>query len=258
MPLITEETDGHVRKIGLNRPEKRNAFSMAMLEELSAAYARAEADANVRVIVLYAHGAMFTAGLDLLDVFPRLGQGASLFPKDQMDPWGTHGKERTKPVVTAIHGKCLTLGIELALAGDVVFASADATFAQIEIARGIFPFGGGTARWIQTTGWGNAMQYLLTGDEFDAKEAHRIGVVQRLVARESLLDDAVAFAQRIAAQAPLGVLATIASARKALREGERAAAVELLPKIMQLAGTLDAQEGVAAFVERRPPVFRGA
>lgn len=257
MSMITQETDDHVRTIGLNRPEKRNAFSLAMLDELSAAFARAEEDAEVRVIVLHAHGPMFTAGLDLMDVFPRLGEGKGLFDKDALDPWATHGRERTKPLVTAVHGKCLTLGIELALASDVVFASEDATFAQIEIGRGIFPFGGGTARWIQTAGWGNAMQYLLTGDEFDAREAHRIGVVQRLTRRETLLADAVAFAKRIAAQAPLGVAATLRSARTALREGERAAAAQLLPEIARLAGTRDVQEGVAAFLERRTPRFSG-
>jgi enoyl-CoA hydratase/carnithine racemase len=88
MSLVTEETDGFVRTLGLNRPEKRNAFSVAMLEALSAAYDRAETDADVRAIVLYAHGPVFTAGLDLMDVFPRLGEGAALFAKAAMDPWG--------------------------------------------------------------------------------------------------------------------------------------------------------------------------
>jgi enoyl-CoA hydratase/carnithine racemase len=257
MALITEDTDGHVRLIGLNRPEKRNAFNLEMLDALCAAFARAEADEAVRVMVVHAHGPVFTAGLDLLDVFPRLGEGKGMFSPGAIDPWATHGAERTKPLVLAIHGKCLTLGIELALAGDVTYAADDAVFAQIEIARGIFPFGGGTARWVQAAGWGNAMQYLLTGDEFGAAEAHRIGVVQRVLPRAELLPEAVAFAKRVSAQAPLGVLATLRSARVALREGERAAAAQLLPEIMRLAGTADVQEGVAAFVERRPPRFTG-
>src|ERR1700722_15323185 len=226
MSLVTEETDGVVRTLGLNRPEKRNAFNVAMLEELSGAYDRAEADANVRAILLCAHGPVFTAGLDLMDVFPRLGEGASRFAEAAMDPWGTHGGERTKPVVTAIHGKCLTLGIELALAGDVVFATEDATFAQIEIARGIFSFGG----------------------RHRALD-HRRGVGQRHAVPA---DRGRAGCAR---GPPLGPLAEA----RALARGAalRAAAAKLLPEIVRLAATADAREGVAAFIEKRTPRFQG-
>lgn len=255
--LITEETDGFVRKLGLNRPDKRNAMNIAMLEQLSAALTRADADEGVRATVLFAHGTMFTAGLDLMDVFPRLGDAATLFGAAGLDPWATHGAVRTKPLVMAVHGKCLTLGIELMLAADVTIASDDATFEQIEIDRGIFPFGGGTARWVQAVGWGNAMQYLLTGDALDAREAHRLGLVQRVVARDELLGAAMAVAQRIASKAPLAVRATLESARTAVREGERAAAERLLPAIQRLATTDDAQEALAAFVQKRTPTFHG-
>ncbi len=255
-PLITTATEGHVRLLGFNRPQKKNAFTMAMLQELAAAFQAAEDDPDVRVTLVFAHGDTFTAGLDLLDVFPRL-QETGLFDPGQIDPWGTHGRERTKPLVTAVHGRCLTLGIELMLAGDVAVASDDARFGQIEITRGIIPFGGGTARWVQAAGWGNAMQYLLTGDELDAQEAWRIGLVQRVVPRAELLPCATGIANRIAAQAPLAVRATLASARAALREGERAAAGRLLPEVMRLSRTRDVQEGVAAFLERRPPRFTG-
>ena len=88
----------------------------------------------------------------------------------------TANRSRTKPLVAAVHGKCLTLGIELLLASDVRIAAENATFAQIEIKRGIFPFGGATLRFPEAAGWGNAMRWLLTGDEFDAKEALRIGL----------------------------------------------------------------------------------
>ena len=255
--MITYEIDGAVCKIGLNRPEKRNAFSMEMLQQLSAAMGRADADPDVRVMVLHAHGPVFTAGLDIPDVFPKLASGADgLIPDGALDPWATFGREREKPLVCAVHGRCLTLGIELMLAADIVVASRDATFAQIEITRGLFPFGGGTARWVQTAGWGNAMRYLLTGDELDAAEAYRIGLVQQVVEAD-VLDAAVAIARRVAAQAPLGVRATLQSARTALRDGERAAAKKLLPEIIRLAGTRDVQEGIAAFLQKRPPVFRG-
>jgi len=255
--LVTEETVGFVRRIGLNRPEKRNAMNVALLEQLSSAFARAESDDAVRVMLLFAHGPMFTAGLDLMDVLPRLGEADTLFRSEGIDPWGTHGPMRTKPLVVAVHGKCLTLGIELMLAGDVTIASDDATFEQIEIDRGIFPFGGGTARWVQTVGWGNAMQYLLTGDALDAHEAHRLGLVQRVVSREVLMDTALALATRIASKAPLAIKATLDSARTAVLEGERAAAAKLFPAIMRLATTEDAQEALTAFMERRPATFHG-
>jgi enoyl-CoA hydratase len=255
--FVTEETEGFVRKIGLNRPEKRNAMNIAFIEQLSAAMARADADDAVRVMLLFAHGKMFTAGLDFMDVFPRLNEAEKLLSAGGIDPWATHGRARTKPLVVAVHGKCLTLGIELMLAADVSVCSDDATFEQIEIDRGIFPFGGGTARWVQTMGWGNAMQYLLTGDALDAREALRLGLVQRVVAREALMDTALGIANRIAAKAPLAVKATIESARTAVLEGEGAAAVKLLPAILKLVATEDAQEAVTAFLEKRPAVFKG-
>lgn len=255
--LITEDTVGFVRKIGLNRPEKRNAMNIAMLEEFSAAIARADSDANVRVMLVFAHGPMFTGGLDLMDVFPRLAETGTFFSAAGIDPWATHGAMRTKPLVVAVHGKCFTLGVELALAADVTIATEDATFEQIEIDRGIFPFGGGIARWVATVGWGNAMQYLLTGDSLSAHEAHRLGIVQRVVSSDALMDTAMSVATRIAAKSPLAIKATIASARTAVLEGEQKAARELMPAIQQLATTDDAREALSAYMERRPPVFRG-
>ncbi len=255
--LITEETVNHVRMLGLNRPEKRNAMNLALIQELATAMARADADDDVRVCVLHAHGPMFTAGLDLVDVLPRLTGAANLFGEAPLDPWATHGPARTKPLVVAVHGKCLTLGIELVLAADITIAADDATFEQIEIDRGIFPFGGGTARWVHAVGWGNAMQYLLTGDAFDAREAHRLGIVQRVVPRADLMTTAMAIATKIAAKPPLAVRATISSARTAVLEGERAAAAKLLPAIQQLATTEDAREAVIAYMQRRPATFHG-
>ncbi|CAN5768785.1 crotonase/enoyl-CoA hydratase family protein [soil metagenome] len=255
--LITEETEGHVRTLGLNRPEKRNAMNLALLEQLSDAMARADVDDAVRATVLYAHGPMFTAGLDLLDVLPRLTGAANLFSAMTLDPWATHGPARTKPLIMAVHGKCLTLGIELMLAADITVASDDATFEQIEVDRGIFPFGGGTMRWVSTVGWGNAMQYLLTGDSLDAREAHRLGLVQRVVARDELMSTAMKIATKIAAKPPLAIKATLESARTAVLEGERAAAAKLLPAIQKLATTEDAREAMMAFMQRRTGTFHG-
>ncbi len=254
---ITTEARGNVFLVGLNRPEKLNSFTPEMLGELSGAYTRYEADDALRCAVLFAHGKDFTSGLDLAKVAPIIAGGGPLFPASGVDPLGIEGRERTKPVVCAMQGRVFTLGIELALASDVRLCSSDSTFAQLEVARGIFPFGGATFRAPAQLGWGNAMRFLLTAELFDAADALRIGLVQEVTPRESLLDRAVAVAERIAAQAPLGVRATIASARKGLREGERAAADALRAQILSLMKTEDAREGVQSFLERRAGRYSG-
>jgi enoyl-CoA hydratase len=145
----------------------------------------------------------------------------------------------------------------LMLAADVVVAASNARFSQIEVKRGIFPFGGATIRFVQAAGWGNAMRYLLTGDEFDAAEAYRLGLAQEVVEPGVELERALAIAQAIAAQAPLAVQATLASARTGVNQGFDAAASRLMPKVMELMQTEDAVEGFMSFVERRPAVFQG-
>jgi len=255
MAKITSEKRGQLRLIGFDRPEKMNAFDLEMLSELSAAYDELERDDEARCGVIFAHGDHFTAGLDLANVAPRITEGKMPFATGGVDPWGAHGKQRTKPTVIAVHGRCLTLGIELCLAQDVVVAASSTRFAQIEIKRGIFPFGGATYRLVQTAGWGNAMRWLLTGDEFDAAEAHRIGLVQEITEPGRQLERAIAIAETIAAQAPLGVRETIASARRSLNES--AAAAALLPALLQMMASDDAREGLMSFLERRQAKFSG-
>lgn len=254
---ISREIRGHLFLIGIDRPAKRNAFSWEMLSDLSAAFGEYEQDPELRCAVLFAHGDHFTAGLDLMSVVPMLVQGEPLFQPGSIDPWGVHGPARSKPLVCAVQGYCLTLGIELALAADVVVAAQDTRFAQIEVKRGIFPFGGATIRFPQVAGWGNAMRYLLTGDEFTAQEALSMGLVQEVVDTGEQLGRALEIAGTIAQQAPLGVQATIASARAALSAGFDEAARGLLPQIMDLLKSEDATEGFKSFVERRPAKFKG-
>ena len=130
-----------------------------------------------------------------------------------------------------------------------------ARFAQIEVKRGIYPVGGATLRFPREVGWGNAMRWLLTGDEFDAAEALRLGLVQEIA--DDPLARATALAEVIAAQAPLGVYATLASARAAIPAAEHAAAERLLPDLRPIMTSADVQEGLRAFAERRPGAFRG-
>lgn len=255
---VTIQRDGHLLLIGLNRPEKRNAADFAMLQQLCLAYGELDRDPELRVGVVFAHGDHFTGGLDLGDVAPRIGPGGlDLVPPGGLNPWQVDGEFSRKPVVIAVQGMCLTLGIELALASDVVVAADSTVFGQIEVQRGILPFGGATIRLPRAVGWGNAMRWMLTGDSFDAAEAHRIGLVQELVPHGTQLERAREIAGRIAAQAPLAVQATLANAREAIRSGDARAEQQLQPELVRLAATEDAAEGMRAFVARDTPEFRG-
>ena len=254
---ITTETRGHLFLMGIDRAHKRNAFGPELLRGLSDAYRALEDDDQLRCGVVFAHGDHFTGGLDLAAVGPLIASGEKLAPAGAIDPWGVSGPPASKPVVVAVRGLCLTLGIELILASDVCVAASDARFAQIEIKRGIFPFGGATLRMPQRLGWGNAMRYLLTGDEFDAATALRIGLVQEVVDPGQDLDRAVAIADRIAQQAPLGVRATLHNARVAVDRGPAAAIEDLRPTLGKLLASDDAREGMMSFVERRAGRFTG-
>jgi enoyl-CoA hydratase/carnithine racemase len=256
---ITLERDGHVLLIGVNRPEKRNAFDLGVLRQLAAAYERLADDDELRVGVLHAHGEHFSAGLDLAEVGPVVAERgpASLTGGGRFDPFGVWGEPVPKPVVMAVQGIALTLSIELALACDVVVAAADVRFRQLEIARGIMPFGGATFRAPARLGWGNAMRFLLTAEEFGAEEARRIGLVQEVVAVGRQKDRAVELARLVAAQAPLGVQGTLANARAARKAAERAAVEHLRELLPAILGSQDAAEGVRSFVERRGARFTG-
>jgi enoyl-CoA hydratase len=255
---VLTERRGHVLLIGLNRPDKRNAADFALLQELSLAYGELHRDPDVRVGLVYALGDHFTAGLDLADIGPRLGaDGLDIVPAGGVDPWQLGGVALSKPVVVAVQGTCLTLGIELMLAADIAVAAESTSFGQIEVARGILPFGGATIRFPRAAGWGNAMRWLLTADRFDATEALRIGLVQEVVPDGTQFDRALELAERIAAQAPLAVQATLANARAAVRDGEAAAAAALQPALARLAASEDAGIGMRAFLSREPAAFLG-
>ena len=247
----------HLYLMGLNRVPKRNAFDIDMREQLALAYGEMERDPDVRCGVLYAHGDHFTGGLDLAQVSDALQGGNGGIPDGGVDWRGFFTAPRTKPVVCALQGWCLTLGIEIALATDVRVAAEDTRFSQMEVSRGIYPFGGATIRFPREVGWGNAMRWILTGEAFDVGEAHRIGLVQEVVPKGRQLRRAVEIAQWISGQAPLGVQTALRSAVRAVRDGEVAAATQLVPELVALLGSEDAAEGRCSFVERRPAVFTG-
>jgi len=241
--------------IGLNRPDKLNAADEQMLHELSLAYGQLDKDPDLRVGVVFAYGDHFTAGLDLNDVGPKLAAGKlQLVPEGGLDPWGMSTKQVSKPVVMATKGTCFTLGVELALASDVVIAASDSRFAQLEVSRGIMPFGGGTIRFPEVAGHANAMRYLLTGDSFGADDALRMNMVTQVCEPGHEIEIAVAVANTIAAQAPLAVQATLASARANDKLEEKAKVFQRLGALMQ---TKDVARGMEAFVTKQPAKFEG-
>jgi enoyl-CoA hydratase/carnithine racemase len=207
--------------------------------------------------LLFAHGANFTAGLELDKVAPLMRERGSVFPVGAIDPLSLRPPVRTKPVVCAVQGICFTLGIELMLAADIVVAADDCRFAQIEVKRGVMPAGGATIRMVERAGWGNAQRYLLTGDEFSAGEALRLGLVQEVVPAGQQKQRALEIAHTIAEQAPLAVRASLASSRLAGDHGAPAAIREFNAEQARLMATQDAAEGVRSFIERRQGRFTG-
>jgi enoyl-CoA hydratase len=254
---ITTELDDGLFLIGIDRPAKLNGFTPAMLRGMAQAYTRYEREAQARCAVVYAEGAHFTAGLDLPKVAPHLGGDTLLVEADEIDPFESRAPFRSKPIVFAVHGICFTLGIEMMLAADIVVAAADTRFSQLEVKRGLMPTGGATLRMVERAGWGNAMRYLLTGDEFDAQAALRLGFIQEIVEPGRQKARAIELARSIAAQAPLAVQATIENARLGLREGPAAAAALFGRTQRRLLVSDDFQEGLRSFKDKRLPRFRG-
>lgn len=255
---ITVETRNNIFLMGLNRPEKRNAFDLEMYSELGQAYAELHSNADLRCGVLFAHGDHFTSGLELdkwKDVFDS---GEFTIPEGCIHPLGLDEDKRCrKPVVMAVRGMCYTIGFELLLAQDIRIAASDARFALLEVRRGVYPVGGGTVRLFEEIGWGNAMRYLLTGDEMPAAEAYRLGLVQEIVEPGKELARAVEVAENIAKCAPLGVMAALKSARMARVQGTKAALERLMPDLYPVMKSGDAEEGLMSFIERREARYKG-
>lgn len=254
---ITVEQRGDILLIGIDRPEKRNGFSARMVTELSEAYHRMEHTPSVRAGLLYAVGAHFTAGVQLDQIGQWFAEGRHASAPGKVDPFDLFQPLRSKPVVVAVQGICFTVGIELMLAADIVIAAEDSRFGQIEVRRGIFANHGATLRIVERAGWGNAMRYLLTGDEFDAATALRLGLVQEVVPVGAQFDRAFALAEQIARQAPLAVSETIRSARTGVFHGWPAAAADFGPAQAVIMQTEDAAEGMQSFREKRDGVYRG-
>lgn len=257
--VLVERRD-NVLLVTINRPQARNAVNAAVHVGIGEALEQAEADPNVRVIVLTGAGdKAFCAGADLV----ALSRGEAIAPADPVQrAWGFAGFVQhsvSKPLIAAVNGFALGGGTELALASDIVIAADTAQFGLPEVKRGILAAAGGAFRLVQQLPTKIAMEYLLTGEPFSAERAAELGLVNKVVPAEQLLNEAFAWAARIAVNAPLSVQASkrialgiIAGKRPdedrfwALNASERR-------QVMQ---SEDAREGPRAFAEKRAPVWK--
>ena len=253
---VSREVRDNIMLIGLDRATKRNAFDSYMIHDLSVALTEYEDGEDLRCAVLFAHGEHFTAGLDLVELQPKLASGVFHFNPNEINPWGTSSRKRTKPVIVAVQGYCYTAGIELMLNADLVIAQENTQFAQMEVQRGILPFGGATIRFVQAAGWTKAMRYLLTGAPFSAQDALAMNLITE-ISTTVPLDRALELAEHICRAAPLAVQATLASAQEATLQGAEVAFSNLQLRLNPLLHSQDAQEGVMAMLERRAPKFKG-
>jgi len=252
--LIVETADA-VTLIRLNRPEALNALNSRLIEELGAALAVAEADAAVGCIVVTGSERAFAAGADIKEMSDK--SYADMFKADFFTAGARAVEQCRKPIIAAVAGYALGGGCELAMMCDFILAADTAKFGQPEINLGVAPGIGGTQRLTRQVGKSKAMDMILTGRMMDAAEAERVGLVSRVVAADKLIDEALAAAKTIAGMSMNAVMLT--------KEMVNAAYETPLAQGMRLERRLfhslfafeDQKEGMAAFIEKRKPAFKG-
>ena len=244
-----------VALVTLQRPEALNALSFALLDELASALESLDADPACRAIVITGSGdRAFAAGADIRELEPQTS--STLTAGGGFDAWDRIAAIGL-PLIAAVRGFALGGGCELAMACDMIVAAEDASFGQPEIRLGVMPGAGGTQRLTRAIGKARAMELILTGRTMTAQEADAHGLVTRIVPAEATVDAALELAARIAEMPPLAVRAAKAAIldaeERSLSEGlarERAA-------FFGLFDTEDQAEGMAAFTQKRPPVWSG-
>ncbi len=257
---VLTERQGHILIVTINRPEARNAVNTAVHVGIGTALEEAEADPDIRVVIVTGAGdKSFCAGADLVAV----SRGESLQPVDPaQQAWGFGGIAShpiSKPIIAAVNGFAFGGGCEIALASDIIVAATHAQFGLPEVKVGLFAAAGGAFRIVQQLPHKLAMEHLLTGDPFDAETALRHGFANRVVPLADLMPTAIALAGKIAANAPLSVQA---SKRVALGidDGRVAADAAWWEHNARERGTLmrseDAREGPRAFAEKRKPEWK--
>lgn len=256
----------HVAVVTLDRPERANSLDPATLSALAAAWREIAADEDVRCAVLTgAGGSVFCSGMDMRATIPasqRLARGERVSDEDfeglrSVSTALLAGFDLETPLVCAINGHARAGGFDLMLASELRYAVPHATFALEEVALGLYPTGNATVLLPRQIGWVHAQDLLLTARPIDAAKAARVGLVNEIVEPGSLLPRALEAADAIARNAPLAVRATRAGVREllALSLPEAWERQEQLGR--PLRRSEDAREAQRAFVEKRPPVFRG-
>ena len=251
---VISERDGAVGVVTINRPRQLNALSSAVLAELVDALETHDRDDEIRAIILTGGTEVFAAGADLKEF-----SGKSAVEMLAGNRVGLFDRVRgiAKPIIAAVSGYALGGGCEVAMLCDMVIASETARFGQPEINVGLMPGAGGTQRLARTVGKAKAMEMVLVGAPIDAQTAERLGIVNRVVPVAELMDTARTLAQKIASRPPLSVKLTKQAVLKAF-ELPLTEAVEYERKLFYLLfASEDAQEGISAFIEKRPPNFQG-
>lgn len=257
MSHISLEKSNHLARIRLQRPERQNRFTMDMLTSMGQIFADVEADPQLRCSLITSAGSDFCLGAEVSEVVPAWASGKSPFGVGQINPMGVSGPKRSKPLVVVVQGGCHMLGLELALAADICIAADTTQFAFDEIHFGTYPFGGGLFRFIRAAGWSNAMRYSLTGDAFDAAQAHRMHLVSQVCAAQEAEQIGLDIATRISQAAPLALRAAIGQAMAWADGGDVAGFARSIPDILQLLQSHDTSEALDARMKQRPPVFVG-
>jgi enoyl-CoA hydratase len=253
------KVEAGVATVTLNRPERMNAINARLKAELAHLFFEViEPDNEVRVVVLIGAGKAFCAGADIKERARQTLNGAELYQEQKKTLQLFRRIEQfSRPVIAAVNGVALGGGCEIALLCDLRIASVTARFGLPEVKLGTIPLGGGTQRLARLLGEAKAKELIFTGDFIDAPEAYRLGLVNRLVATDNLLDEAQKLARQIAAQPPLA----LRFAKQAISQGlqtdlDSALEFELYAGSI-LNDTEDRKEGMQAFVEKRAPVFKG-
>jgi len=260
MASIEVTIDQRVATVRLNRPEAMNAVDQEMRAQLHATWDRIRDDDDIRVAVITGAGEKaFCTGSDLKKTMPAQDSFARQTlgpPNPAMKPIAP-GQDFDKPLIAAVNGYAIGGGLELALACDIRICSTNAQFALTEAKVGSLPGSGGTQRLPRAIGMSDAMLMMLTGDRIDAAEAHRIGLVSRVVPAAELLREAQAIAQKVAANAPLSVKAV----KRLVRQGMDMPLPNALDMERYMFGLLynseDRIEGRKAFAEKRKPEYKG-